>query len=319
MGAVVQSAVECVLSLFSVGLVGYVLTKRGWFGTENKILIARLVTSVTLPPFMFVLILNTFDRKELLELFYGLMVPFFSILITFALGLLTAKLLSVPRGRFGLFATTFTSSNTIFMGLPVNLALFGEAAVPYVLLYFFAQTIFYWTLGVYCLSLDGGGQPEKIWSLGALKRLLSPPLLGLLIGVSFVMVDLNPPEFLFTAATYVGNLAVPLAMIFTGVGLAGIKLRQVNINRELLVLLAGRFIISPLVVVLLIQIIPTPQPLMAKVFIIQAALPVLANSSSAAAYYRSDTEYASLVVSVSTLLSLAVIPVCIVLISTFMP
>ena len=53
---------------------------------------------------------------------------------TLAFALLVAKVTRVDRRHFGLFCASFTTSNTVFIGLPVNLALFGDAAAPYVLL-----------------------------------------------------------------------------------------------------------------------------------------------------------------------------------------
>ena len=48
----------------------------------------------------------------------------------------------------------FTCSNTIFIGLPINMAIFGSRAVPYVLIYYIANTTFFWTWGVYKISQD---------------------------------------------------------------------------------------------------------------------------------------------------------------------
>lgn len=309
-----QQAVECVLSLFLIGLVGYVLDKRGWFSPETKAFLPRLVTRITLPATLFVNIVNTFSHDQFLELIYGTAVPLVSIFLTFGLAVLLGRLLRVRPGRKWLFSVGFCTSNTIFIGLPVNVALFGQEALPYVLLYFFANTTFFWTVGNYCLSLDGDRGPEKIWSLATLRRLFSPPLLGFLLGVAVVMTEAPVPGFIFRAAAYVGELTMPLAIIFTGITLAGVNLRALRPDRDVGGILAGRFVISPLVIIALVSLVDLP-PLMAKVFIIQSSLPVIASAVLLAGYYRSDTQYASVVVSLSTVLLMVTIPLYMVIIS----
>lgn len=50
--------------------------------------------------------------------------------------------------------TMFTAANTIFMGLPVNMAVFGEKAIPYALLYYICNTTFFFTIGIMLIAKD---------------------------------------------------------------------------------------------------------------------------------------------------------------------
>lgn len=311
---VIEQAIGSVLSLFLIGTVGYVLATRGWFSPETKALIPRLVIFITLPPHLFVSIVGTFNSQELLQLLPGLVVPALSIVIVFCLGWLLVKIIRVPQGRVGLSLTAMVTSNTIFIGLPVNVALFGEEALPYVLLYFFANTTFFWTFGNYYLNLDGGGPAVRIWSLATLKSIVSPPLLGFFLGVVAVFLNVRPPEFIFNAAYQVGSLTMPLALIYTGITLASVKLTKVRPEPEVFLVMAGRFIISPLVVGLLAVWVGL-SPLMTKVFIIQSSLPVVASAVLLAGYYKADSAYASVLVSLSTLMALVSVPLFMLIIS----
>lgn len=313
--AVMQQSVESVLSLFLIGLVGYILDKKGWFGEESKTMFPRLLTFITLPPYMIHNVMKTFSRDELIHLIYGSAVPAASITITFLIGHLLSKFMKKPEGRRGIFTVGIFTSNTIYIGLPLNIALFGEEAIPYVLLYFFANTTFFWTLGNYLLSLDGDRpRQEKIFSSATLKRIFSPPFLAFALGVVMVMLNFRLPVFLMDAAGYVGGLTSPLAIFFIGIVLAGVKISQIKLDRDVLMLLFGRFVVSPASIILLTRLVDLP-PLMTKVFIIQAALPVVTSAVILSAYYRSDSQYASVVVSLSTLLTMIVIPLIMVIIS----
>lgn len=133
-------ALQGIFGLLLIVSLGYMLARKGWFSPETQILLPRLVTSVALPPYLFYTIIHSFGRDDLVHLLYGSLFPLLSILLTFAVALLVARIARVERRHLGLFCTSFATSNTVFIGLPVNLALFGESAAPYVLLYFFANT-----------------------------------------------------------------------------------------------------------------------------------------------------------------------------------
>lgn len=167
---IVFHALETVLTFFIIGCIGFVLAKRGWFQVESQLMLSRLVTIVALPPLLLYNISSSFTRDELLHLLYGSLVPFTSISFTLCLGWLAARVFNVPHSRRGVFCASFSFSNTIYIGLPVNLALFGEGALPYVLLYYIGHTILFWTVGNYAIAADGEKENEKLLSLGTLKK-----------------------------------------------------------------------------------------------------------------------------------------------------
>ncbi|MGL4209561.1 MAG: AEC family transporter [Candidatus Adiutrix sp.] len=312
--AIIQQAIDPVLTFFLMGLVGYVLDKRGWFTLETKAMLPRLVTLITLPPYLFMNILRTFSRDDLAEFVYGAMVPAISVLLTFALGVLLAKIIKVRKSRRGLFQAGFAASNTIFIGLPVNLALFGEAALPYVLLYFFSNTVFLWTVGVYCISRSGEGQGGPIASWHTLKLIFSPPLIGFFLGIAAVLLNFSPPTFVGNAANFIGDMTTPLAIIFIGITLAGVRLRNIKIDLDVIMLILGRFVFSPLILIGTALLMPIP-PLMFKVFIIQASLPMVSTAVLLADYYRTDTQYASVAVSLTTIMALVTLPLYMLILS----
>ncbi|KXS56381.1 MAG: hypothetical protein AMR96_02990 [Candidatus Adiutrix intracellularis] len=310
----IKQAVECVLSLFLIGLVGYVLDKRGWFTPELKALWPRLVLTVVLPAYLYKNIVTTFNHQNLKHLFQGVAVPTISILLCFAIGCGLAKVTRMPRARAGIFATTFATSNTIFIGLPVNIALFGEEALPYVLLYFFANTTFFWTVGNYQFSRCSNGPTTSLWSRTTLKNIFSPPLIGFFLGLLSVMSDLTPPAFILNAAGHIGNMTTPMAVIFIGLTLSSVSWKDLVPDQDIWLLLAGRFIISPLIIIIMMLIIKLP-PLMAKVFVIQSSLPTIITAVLLSEYYQADTKFTSVAVALNTLLALVTVPFYMVLCS----
>lgn len=311
---VIIHAIEGVLTLLVIGAVGYILARGKWFSPDSKLLLPKLVTVVSLPPYMIYNISNSMTRDELLHLVYGSVVPFISISLAFGASILIARLIKTGQKRRGIFCTSFTASNTVFIGIPVNIALFGEEALPYVLLYYFANTIFFWTIGNYLVASGGEGPKPKILSKATFRQIVSPPLLGLFIGVTLVLCGLKLPPFLNSAAMHLGALTTPLAIMILGIILQGMPLKSIRLDLDLLFVMFGRFIFSPLTIMLLAHFFPLP-PLMYKVFVIQASLPVIASVAMLATYYKSDAEFGAVSVSATTLFSIITIPIFMVIVT----
>jgi predicted permease len=315
----VWHSVQGVLVLFTVAAAGYLTAKAGWVNKETKPLLARLVMLVALPPYMLYNISSLMKREELVHFGYGILVPAVSVGLTFGIALLLVKIFKVSRVRQGVFCSGFVNSSTIFMGIPVNLALFGEASVPFVLLYYFINALFFWTVSNYMIaasgSVDNGAAPKTgILSRQTLKQVFSPPTLGMAAGVMLVLLDVQLPVFIKDSARYLGSMTTPLALMIVGITLQEVRISSIRLSRDLLLVLLGRFVISPLSIVLICLFIPLPN-LMRNVFIIQAALPAMVNLSLLAAYYRSDAEFATVSVSASTLCSIVTIPVLMLIMS----
>ena len=302
--------------LFSIILmvsIGYFLTAKRRFTPENSALLPFLVNYVSLPTFMIWNLLSTFDRAKLLPLLSGVAVPALSMLISFGVAYLLSNMIGLAPNHRGTFRSAFFSSSAIFVGVPVNMALFGESSIPYVLIFFLANAFLFWTIGNYSISLDGKTAPAKLISLASLRQVFSPPFIGFSIAVSLVLLEIRLPDFLLVSFKYLGSMTTPLSMLFIGIVMYGVKLSQIRLNRDLLVLLAGRFIITPLIVIVVAEFFPIPD-LMKKVFVIQSALPAMTQTTLMAKLYGADAEYAAVLVSTTTIVALFAIPVYMVLI-----
>ena len=185
-----------VFGLMLLGFVGFMLAARNWFGAETRIVLPRLITQIALPPFLMYTIMHSFHRDDLIMLAKGALLPLGSVTLTFALAIALAKLARVKRQHFGLFCASVANSNTIFIGIPVNLALFGESSIPYVLLYYAASTVFFWTVGVYSITCDIAENRGKIPLRTRVRQVFSPPFLGFITGLILTMLGVELPEFL---------------------------------------------------------------------------------------------------------------------------
>jgi predicted permease len=301
-------AVEGIITIIIIIGIGYALSMKGWLDGAASRFIPQVVTYVSLPAMMLWNLTSTFDREQLLSLLYGLVVPFASMFLALALGLISARVFRISPRRRGVFVTVFFCSNTIFIGVPVNLALFGESSLPYVLLYFFANTCFFWTAGNYLISRDGAASDVRFLSQDTLRHVFSPPFLGFLFAVSLVLSGIRLPLFVMDTSKYLAQMTTPLSLLFIGFVMYGVDLRKIRPDRDLLIVMLGRFVISPLAVLLAVSFFPVPK-LMREVFLIQSALPAMTQVTIIAKLHGADAEYAALLTAITTLAAAILIPV----------
>ncbi|MFQ3620813.1 MAG: AEC family transporter [Spirochaetales bacterium] len=305
----VYNAIQGVLTiLFMVG-VGYILARRGWLKEEDSAFLSRLVLHLALPALMLSNFTRTFNRSTLLLFGPGIVVPLTVILGSYGVASLLAQLLRLPLRSRGTFRALFAFSNTIFVGLPVNLALFGEASVPFVTLYYLVNTTVFWTLGVYYIRRDveGGRQSPRFFSIETLKRILNPVLGAFLVAILLVLLEVKLPPFLVASFKYAADLTTPLSMLIIGITMSSIGFQGIRLDRYTGAVLLGRFFIAPGIAWLLMRQLLLPE-LMEKVFLVVASLPVMTQVAIVCKAFGAESERASMLVTFTTALSLFIIP-----------
>ena len=304
-------SISGILVILGMILVGFVIGEKGWFDDKSRGLLAKLVTQVALPCYMLYTITQRFTAADLLKMLPALRFPALSMVILLGIATGVARIFAVRQDRRGLFISMFFNSNTIFVGLPINQALFGDASIPYVLIYYMCNTTFFWTLGTYLIQRDGEGEAQFDLKT-SLKKVFSPPLMGFLLGLVLVMLQIKLPAFLASDLQYLGNLTTPLSMIFIGLSVSHVGVKQLVLGKDQLLILFGRFMVAPLLMASIVYWMPLPN-LMKQVFIIQSAMPVMTNAPVVARLYGADSDYAAVMVTETTLATMVVIPILMLL------
>lgn len=304
---IIYEAVQSVLSIAIIILIGYFLASKGWFDDKTQKLFTKLITNVSLPFLMISNIVTNISKEQLLQISSGLVRPFASMILSYMASLLVTRLLKIKKGRQGLFQVMFFVSNTMFMGLPINYALYGEDSIPYVMLYYVSNTIIFWTLGTYCFQKDEVSSSKKSF-LQVLKKILSPPLIGIIISFLLVVLGIQLPKFVMDTSRYLGNMTTPISMLFIGITIHSVNLKGMRLTKDMFAVILGRFLVSPLIAFLVCYFMPVPV-LMRNVFVVQASMPVMTQVAILSKAYGSDEKYAAIMVSLTTLLSILFVPV----------
>lgn len=308
-------ALETITTFFLIGYLGFYLAKKGWFSDESSNLLSRLLTRVVIPLNLVYSIRTALTKEEFLANIGSALMPFLSIVLSLGIAWLLARWAKVERRHRSIFITAFSCSNTINIGLPINLALFGEVSLPAVLIYYMANTVLFWSVGNYLLASDSDAiAPAPLLSRQTAKRILSPAIIAFLIGVALLLLDIRIPVVLGNAAKYLGGMTTGLATMCIGISIFETGIRNIKLNREVLLICLGRFVISPLLLLGLLYWMPV-QTISRNVYIIQSSLPPMTSIVLLAMYYKTDEKFASVAVSFATLCSIVTVPVFMVLLA----
>ena len=106
-----------------------------------------------------------------------------------------------------------------------------------------------WTLGVKLLSPEGEGR-------FALKKLVNPATVAILLGMILMLAQVRIPALLDTALQKIGSTASPLAMIYVGGIFAGISFRRYIREISLYGIVLVKMIVAPILLFLILGIFP---------------------------------------------------------------
>jgi auxin efflux carrier (AEC) len=308
-----MTSVESVVEIILVIALGFYLRKKNKFDEKFKTSISFLIMNIALPASIFVSVLKYLTRDKLVSLSGGLLYALGSFALGYLVAWLLTKILRIRPGRRGTFINMFVNANTIFIGLPLNLALFGEKSMPYFLIYYVMNTVSTWAVGVFFISNDDPTKDKSHKEPFNWRKLLPAPLIGFLVALVFLLLAIPVPAWINSTLSMVGGIVTPMSLIYIGIVLADAGLASIHFDGDTIWALLGRFIIAPALMILMLVIgksggaqVPS---LESSTLIIQAAAPGLAVLPILAGQSHGDVEYATNVVTTSTVLFVIIVPI----------
>ena len=329
------TSLQSIIPIVLLISLGYFLKGRGMFNPTFSSNLSRFIMSVILPAGVFVSVLHHLHMSDLWDLRYGMLVVMLTYVIAYIVAFIMMKLLKVPKGRRGIFINMVVNDNCLFIGLPVQIALFGPEALPYFLLYYIGNTISVWLVGVFLIELDPlptveNGLANDEWNQVGnsssvqsttdqkpkfdWKKLLPPPLLGFFTALIFLFFEIPLAPILHNTLNYLGNMVTPLSLIYIGIVLHDAGLKSMSLNKDSIGGIVGRFVISPIIMFCVIMALQygagiVLEPIAIITFVVQSAGPVIAVLPIVANEAKSDLPFATGLVMISTIVCVVVIPI----------
>lgn len=299
-----RTILEAVLPVFGLIGTGFLLRRLEWLTTEADASLLRLTLYVFVP----CLILDSALGNPAFNRWDNLLWAPLTGYATVALALVVA---SAARPWHGLtdpaaartFAVTTAIHNYGYIPLPLCLLWFGKATAGVLFLYMVGVDAALWTLGVMGLS---GASHRIEW-----RRVLNPALGAVVMSLILNGTRLNEwiPTPLHTALHWLGQCAVPLALLLIGAIMADElpQLRTAAGWRVMSVATLLRLGLFPLLFLAMARWLPIT-PDLQRVLVLEAAMPAAVFPIVMARHYRGDAATALRIVLSTSLVSLVTMP-----------
>ncbi len=293
-----------ILKMFFLMLVGVFLYKKKLVSESFTKDISSLLMKVAFP----LIILNSFfiPYDDTIINNMGIVVGLYLILyvITYIV------ILPFYKKSDGISKFAILFGNMGFMGIPLISGILGPEYIIYISAILSLFTILTWTHGLYCLTLNKHDVTLK-------KILTNPNTIAVLIGLIVLFARIEVPLIIQDTVNYLVALNTPLAMIVVGIFIVKQDLK--SLFNDLTVYKASLFklIILPIICAIILALIPGIDVNLKIVLVIAMATPSASSAAMFCELYDKDAEYASKIVSVSTLFCIVTMPFIIFVFNLF--
>ena len=287
--------------LVALMFIGYFCFKLKITGPEFN----KNVSSVMMNVFLCATILNSVINVEPTmsngEIFYIVVLFLFAMVVAWALGFLTAKVLRVPKENQGVILCLVTYMNTAFVGFPIVETVYGAEAVFYASLSGIPFNIMLYSLGT--ISLCGGTSGVKI----PVREMITAPLVVTLLGAVIFMFRIPFPKVVEDTVDMLAGGTIPMSMLIIGTSLGAIPIKDALSDWRIYVVSFIRLIVSPIVIYFLLSLFVTNEVIVG-IITIEAATPAAMVLTVLCIQHDRDDSMASKGIFISTVLSMVTIP-----------
>lgn len=285
-----------VLAMFAMMLIGAALRRGGLVDEAGTAQLSRVALYVATPAVILQSLAGPFDAGRLAA---GIACAALSFGFT-ALSAAVGRLAFRDRCREAQLGIMV--SNMGFMGIPLVQSVLGADSVFYISACIAAQVPLMWTYGVRLVSSD----PADV-SARAIATNPSVVAVAVAVGVVLFLCSIDLAGVFQVTAADLGNLNTGLAMLVMGAYLAQADLRALARDPVLYLASALRLLVVPAVMLAVLAVLPLPVEVK-LVVVIASSAPCGTVSAMFPQMFGGDYRLGAGLVSVSTLLSLAVMP-----------
>ncbi|WP_027398175.1 AEC family transporter [Anaerovorax odorimutans] len=300
----ISEIINSLAMIFIMIIPGILLSKKDIINENQSKGISTIVVNITWPCLVISGMQIPFSKETLISCGYIFIIMIVAFALAFALSYVSVKLIKLKIEKAYLFTFMLVFANTGFIGIPVINAIYGKKAVFYASMVEMANDIFIFTIGIILIQLSAG-EKAKI----NLKELISPGIFGIIIGFCLFLFNYKLPGFLGESVNMIGSATTPLTMLVIGLQLGQINIKELLGDLNLYLLSFLKLIIIPGVVFLLMRFALNDISLLAKVIIIEFAMPVATCTSIFSQQYNSDVPFATKGILLSTVFSIITIPI----------
>ncbi len=299
----IWTILNSVFSLFFIILVGVYANKKEIITLQINKALTDILIRISLPFMIISSFVFTYDhiiKLNIIKTFYYSIVTYILMIIISYLFLIPVK---QDKKTILHFANVFP--NTGYVGFPILYSLYGSEGIIYGSIFNMFFVVFVWTYGIFLF--EGGFKRNELKS-EIKKVLLNPSIIAVFIGIILMTFNIKLHEAIYSSIKSIGNTTGPLSMLIIGGILSNIKIKKYLKDFTIYYGIFTKLICIP-AIIYCISLLLVEKSAAANTVIIMTGMPASAMTSILADNYNKKSEYAAIIVSLTTLFSLITAPI----------
>ena len=292
---ITQILLQQTIIMFALMLLGLLFSRRGMITEQGSRDLSNVLLYAVIPCVILRSYMSEFSTEKLRAMGLSALIA----VIAFAASIAVAYLTCGTRHRIENFAVAF--GNAGFIGIPLVTAVFGPEAAFYVVSFSTFANLLQWTYGIVIIS----GKKE---TMNLRMVFVNPVFISMVIGIALFVLQPTLPTVVTGTIGYIADGNTVLAMIILGYYLSKVQLRGLFADVRLYLFSALRLLVIPAVTILVFLPFPFARGEITLITLIAAATPIASSTAIFAQKFDQDYRRAVSYVCLSTILSVATLP-----------
>ena len=295
-----------IIQLFIMIFMGFIIVKAKLLKAEDSKILSVTVLYLIIP----CVIINAFQIDYTPQTVKGLLIALAGSVMTQVILLIVVSILGRVFHLNEVEVASIYYSNSGNLIVPIVMFILGKEWVLYGCVFMSVQLVFIWT---HCKKIISR-EPSYDWR----KIVLNINMISIAIGIILFLTRIHLPAIIDNTLSAVGSMIGPASMIVTGMLFAGMDFKQIFANKRVYFVSFFRLIIVPVIALFLIKcsqlstFSSNGNKLMMIVFL-AIITPSASTVTQMCQVYGNDSQYASAINVVTTLLAIVTMPLMVML------
>ena len=295
-----------IIQLFIMIFMGFIIVKAKLLKAEDSKILSVFVLYLIIPCVIF----NAFLVDYTPQTVKGLLIALAGSVMTQVILLIVVSILGRVFHLNEVEVASIYYSNSGNLIVPIVTFILGKEWVLYGCVFMSVQLVFIWTHCKKIISRESTYDWRKI--------VLNINMISIAIGIVLFLTRIHLPAIINNTLSAVGSMIGPASMIVTGMLLAGMDFKQILANKRVYFVSFFRLIIVPVIALFLIKcsqlstFSSNGNKLMLIVFL-AIITPSASTVTQMCQVYENDSQYASAINVVTTLLAIVTMPLMVML------
>lgn len=295
-----------IIQLFIMIFMGFIIVKARLLKAEDSKILSVIVLYLVIP----CVIINAFQVDYTPQTVKGLLIALAGSVMTQVILLIVVSILGRVFHLNEVEVASIYYSNSGNLIVPIVTFILGKEWVLYGCVFMSVQLVFIWTHCKKIISQESSYDWRKI--------VLNINMISIAIGIILFLTRIHLPAIINNTLSAVGSIIGPASMIVTGMLFAGMDFKQIFANKRVYFVSFFRLIIVPVIALFLIKcsqlstFSSNGNKLMMIVFL-AIITPSASTVTQMCQVYGNDSQYASAINVVTTLLAIVTMPLMVML------